>query len=62
VSWRDDNAEGESWPDKTAERRAVAVERVKNGHMRGYLAYHDNKIVGGATPIPNQTVKRLLSI
>lgn len=46
VSWRADAAEGESWPSKTADRRALAVERVKNGHIRGYLAYHDNKIVG----------------
>jgi ribosomal protein S18 acetylase RimI-like enzyme len=46
VSWRTDTAKGERWPDKTAERRAVAVERVKNGHIRGYLAYHENKIVG----------------
>ena len=46
VSWRADAAEGESWPIETVERRAVAVERVKNGHIRGYLAYHDNKIVG----------------
>lgn len=46
VSWCADAAEGERWPDKTAERRTVAVERVKNGHIRGYLACHDNKIVG----------------
>lgn len=48
VRWCADTANGKSWPDKTTERRAVAVERVKNGHIRGYLAYHDkdNKIVG----------------
>jgi len=46
VSWRADSAKGESWPAKTAERRVVAIERVKSGHIRGYLAYHDDKIVG----------------
>ena len=46
VSWRADAAKGEAWPDKTADRRAAAVERVKNGHIQGYLAYHDDKIVG----------------
>ena len=46
VSWRADAAKGEAWPDKTSDRRTVAIERVKNGHIQGYLAYHDNKIVG----------------
>jgi ribosomal protein S18 acetylase RimI-like enzyme len=46
VSWRADAAKGASWPDKTSERRAVAIERVKNGHIQGYLAYDDNKVVG----------------
>jgi len=46
VSWCSDSAKGKSWPDKTAERRAVAIARVKNGHIRGYLAYHDNQIIG----------------
>ena len=46
VNWHADAAKGKSWPDKTTERRAVAVERVKNEHIRGYLAYHHNKIVG----------------
>ena len=46
VNWRADPAKGKGWPNKTAERRAVAVERVENEHIRGYLAYHNNKIVG----------------
>jgi len=46
VNWHTDSAKGKSWPDKTAERRAVAIERVESGHIRGYLAYHDSKIVG----------------
>lgn len=45
VCWCSDNYEGKDF--STAERRRnCAFEYVKNNTIQGYLAYHDNKVVG----------------
>lgn len=46
VSWCNDDAKGESWPVDNAKRRATAIERVKKDQIQGYLAYHNDQIVG----------------
>jgi len=45
VYWASDDCEGKDF--STAEkRRALAYEYVKSGHIQGYLAYHEGKVVG----------------
>jgi GNAT superfamily N-acetyltransferase len=49
VTWRSDAAYAENpnhWFPTREERRARAIEYVKSGHLRGYLAYLDGEIVG----------------
>lgn len=48
VTWRsDDSYENLShWFPTREERRSRAIEFVKAGNLQGYLAYHDNEIVG----------------
>jgi ribosomal protein S18 acetylase RimI-like enzyme len=45
---------------KTADRRAAAVKRVKDGHIKGYLAYHDNKIVGWCNANTKSECKKVI--
>lgn len=45
VCWSNDDCEGKDF--STAEkRRNLAFQYVKNSNIQGYLAYHDNKVVG----------------
>lgn len=45
VCWCNDDYEGKDF--STAEkRRNTAMQYVKNGNIQGYLAYHENEIVG----------------
>ena len=37
---------GTHWYPTRQERRHHAIQRVKDGSIQGYLAYHNNKIVG----------------
>jgi len=48
VTWRnDDTYLGEDhWYPTCAERRARAVQFVQGGKLQGYLAYHEERIVG----------------
>ena len=49
VTWRSDDsyaANSDHWFPTREERRTRAIEFVKNGSLQGYLAYHDEKIVG----------------
>jgi len=60
VIWRSDAAEGEGWPNKIEDRKAAAIERIKNGHIQGYLAYHDNKIVGWCSANTKSECKKVI--
>ncbi|MCL2501479.1 MAG: GNAT family N-acetyltransferase [Defluviitaleaceae bacterium] len=49
VTWCGDNVYdngGSHWYDSPDERRAHAIQRVKDGDIQGYLAYHEGEIVG----------------
>ena len=48
VAWRDDETyEGDDhWYEPRGERRRRAVEFVRGGHIRGYLAYRGGKAIG----------------
>ena len=47
VTWRDDDSyEDGPWFPSPEERRERAFQYVKNGSLRGYLAYCDGKVVG----------------
>lgn len=49
VTWRSDdsyNNNGNHWFPTREERRARAIEFVRNGSLQGYLAYCDEEIVG----------------
>jgi GNAT superfamily N-acetyltransferase len=49
VTWRSDDSyvgDGDHWFPTREERRERALQFVKNGSLQGYLAYHDNDIVG----------------
>ena len=49
VTWRSDDSyigNGDHWYPTREERRERAVQFVKTGSLQGYLAYHDEKIVG----------------
>lgn len=45
VCWASDNAEGKDF-STVENRRKHAYEYVKNGHLKGYLAYLEGKVVG----------------
>lgn len=45
VCWVSDDYEGKDF--STAEkRRKQAIEYIRSGHLQGYLAYHEGKVVG----------------
>ena len=48
ITWRNDEtyADAGHWFDTREERRARAIEYVKSGCIRGYLAYSGDEIVG----------------
>ena len=48
ITWRNDEtyADAGHWFDTREERRACAIEYVKSGCIRGYLAYSGDEIVG----------------
>ena len=49
VTWRSDDSyvgNGDHWFPTREERRERAIEYVKAGSLQGYLAYHDDSIVG----------------
>lgn len=48
VTWRSDDSYvgNDHWYPAREERRENALEFVKNGHLHGYLAYCEGKIVG----------------
>ena len=49
VTWRSDasyEGSADHWFATREERRARAVDFIKNGHIQGYLAYHGDRIVG----------------
>lgn len=48
ITWRSDDSYTDTghWFDTRDERRAKAIEFVKNGSIRGYLAYVGEEIVG----------------
>ncbi|NLZ36430.1 MAG: GNAT family N-acetyltransferase [Clostridiales bacterium] len=48
VTWRDDKSYKDAghWFETREERRAKAIEYVKNGNIRGYLAYDGDEIIG----------------
>ena len=49
ITWCSDNVYnngGTHWFPSPEERRINALQRVHDGDIQGYLAYHDNKIVG----------------
>ncbi len=49
VTWRSDDSyagNGDHWFPTREERRERAVRFVKSGSLQGYLAYHNDKIVG----------------
>lgn len=48
VTWRNDDtyADAGHWFDSREERRARAIEYIKNGSIRGYLAYCGDEIIG----------------
>lgn len=49
VTWRSDDSfsgNGDHWFPTREERRQHALEFVKSGSIKGYLAYHDGQIVG----------------
>jgi len=45
VGWCNDDSEGKDL-STAAKRREYAIKFVKGGSIQGYLAYHDNKVVG----------------
>jgi ribosomal protein S18 acetylase RimI-like enzyme len=45
VWWCNEDGDGKDFSTKTA-RRDYAIECVKGDKIQGYLAYHDNKVVG----------------
>lgn len=49
VTWRSDDSyvgNGDHWFPSREERRARALQFVKNGNLQGYLAYRGDEIVG----------------
>lgn len=48
VTWRSDASYGDGihWYPTREERRAHAIQFVKDGHLQGYLAYRGDEIVG----------------
>ncbi|MCL2396898.1 MAG: GNAT family N-acetyltransferase [Defluviitaleaceae bacterium] len=49
VTWRSDAAYADNsdhWFPSREERRKRAIQFIKSGSLQGYLAYHNNKIVG----------------
>ncbi len=48
ITWRNDEtyADAAHWFDTREERRSRAIEYVKSGCIRGYLAYSSNEIIG----------------
>ena len=48
ITWRNDEtyADAGHWFDTREERRARAIEYVKSGCIRGYLAYSGDEIIG----------------
>ena len=48
VTWRSDDSyvNNSHWFPTREERRNKAIEFVKTGSLQGYLAYHNNEIVG----------------
>jgi len=49
VTWRSDDSyvgDGDHWYSTRAERRDRAIQFVRAGSLQGYLAYHDDAIVG----------------
>ena len=49
VTWRSDDSyvgNGDHWYPTREERRNRAIQFVKNGSIKGYLAFHGDKIVG----------------
>lgn len=48
ITWRNDDTYvgGDHWYPTREERRARAIQFIKDGKMRGYLAYSGDKIVG----------------
>lgn len=45
VCWCNDDYGGKDF-STAGKRRKAAIQYVKNGNIQGYLAYHDNEIVG----------------
>lgn len=45
VCWCNDDYEGKDF-SSAEKRRNAAIQYVKDGNIQGYLAYHDNEIVG----------------
>jgi GNAT superfamily N-acetyltransferase len=48
VTWRSDDSYlgDDHWYPTSEERRAKAIEFIKEGKLQGYLAFHGNEIVG----------------
>jgi GNAT superfamily N-acetyltransferase len=49
VTWRNDDSyigNGDHWYSTREERRSRAIQFVKDGSIQGYLAYHNDEIVG----------------
>ena len=48
VTWRSDDSyhDGNHWYPSREERRARAIQFVRDGSLQGYLAYHGGQIVG----------------
>ncbi|MDR1692287.1 MAG: hypothetical protein LBR72_02925 [Oscillospiraceae bacterium] len=49
VTWRDDHSyqdDPRHWFPSREERRAKAVQYVKEGSLQGYLAYSEGEIIG----------------
>lgn len=56
VSWRSDDSyvnDNRHWFPTREERRERAIQFVKQGSLQGYLAYHDDEIVGWCNATAN---------